>query len=751
MGAATDFTCPICFELLYDPVRPACGHSFCRHCLKTWRSVNDGHLTCPLDRKRVERSPEVDDDLRRKIATAHPFEYESRGVVVTAEKAEQLIGEVRLLATRSCANARLVENLRNLEGQGALRQGSPLETALLQLPRGEFIPPTHRSQAYSTQQPLHIALLQFTVTAAALHVLALNLLDLQPGEAVLDVGTGSGIVAALAAQLVGIRGTVHGTDIRAPVLAFASRNIDVQRSRAAVMAAEQREHAAAEAGPAGALVPGAVFLGAHGSQKVHLLVDSRSGDVLRGRVHWPNRGKTTDFFHATITHAAPPAPIEVTLTEDQVLTTRFVWEQVTWVPSTYAFVFDGTKFEGRGAAAGFNLERVSENALGPAPCFDNISLFKANIFSDKDMRRCLRALPARDGVRLYDKIHCAASCDEEHLVDILKYVRVGGTLVTPVDGSMCVVTRTAEGYEIDRRTRVRYGELLSVEEQRAVEDRDRAEREEREASNTAQSDSVYLSKCCGLPVANRKDLVDVPSLLGGGLDLDDGDGQLFPPDATLSGVTVSADPSFISVTHLGGEVAPARCTQCARTLGFVFKSEPPERAGGEKWTGRVLICSSYLSLGALPDASPHNIVKCANPSCRHPLSRKEQLLSHRHKWKLAGSTKSEASAYMNSLLPDACREGATANTLLAQGRMAVAPLHCAKCDAEVGWKFVSHVCTPQRAKLMFYEGRVGLVASRVTGLPNNEMTMMSRLFLHNILNRTQTAVVLANGLTNGVV
>lgn len=50
----------------------------------------------------------------------------------------------------------------------------------------------------------------------------LRLLNLQPGEAVLDIGSGPGLLAAEIANIVGPKGTVRGVDISESMLAMAS-------------------------------------------------------------------------------------------------------------------------------------------------------------------------------------------------------------------------------------------------------------------------------------------------------------------------------------------------------------------------------------------------------------------------------------------------------------------------------------------------------------------------------------------------
>ncbi len=54
----------------------------------------------------------------------------------------------------------------------------------------------------------------------------LRLLDVQPGQRVLDVGSGSGWTAALLAQLVGPEGQVYGVEIEPSLVRFGSDNLE---------------------------------------------------------------------------------------------------------------------------------------------------------------------------------------------------------------------------------------------------------------------------------------------------------------------------------------------------------------------------------------------------------------------------------------------------------------------------------------------------------------------------------------------
>ncbi|KAK1792733.1 hypothetical protein P4O66_012660 [Electrophorus voltai] len=66
------FSCPICLELLKDPVSIPCGHSFCMTCIKTKWDQDDqtGDYSCPLCRKTSTLRP----DLGRNTVLAEMVE-----------------------------------------------------------------------------------------------------------------------------------------------------------------------------------------------------------------------------------------------------------------------------------------------------------------------------------------------------------------------------------------------------------------------------------------------------------------------------------------------------------------------------------------------------------------------------------------------------------------------------------------------------------------------------------------------------
>ena len=46
-----DYNCPICLDLLLEPVVGACGHEFCKDCYTRWLARSRAYPTCPLCRE----------------------------------------------------------------------------------------------------------------------------------------------------------------------------------------------------------------------------------------------------------------------------------------------------------------------------------------------------------------------------------------------------------------------------------------------------------------------------------------------------------------------------------------------------------------------------------------------------------------------------------------------------------------------------------------------------------------------------
>lgn len=123
------------------------------------------------------------------------------------------------------ARRRIVEYLVEL---GYVRS-EKVKKALLSVPREEFVPEAYRDMAFN-DHPLPIG---YGQTISAIHMVAImtEALDPEPGDKVLEVGTGSGYQAAVLAEIVGKmdpsrKGHVYTIE-RIPELAeFARRNLE---------------------------------------------------------------------------------------------------------------------------------------------------------------------------------------------------------------------------------------------------------------------------------------------------------------------------------------------------------------------------------------------------------------------------------------------------------------------------------------------------------------------------------------------
>ncbi len=94
--------------------------------------------------------------------------------------------------------------------------------AMIEVPRHLFVPPFYRNEAYN-DYPLPIGHGQ-TISAPHMVAIMCNLLDLDEGMKVLEIGTGTGYHAAVVSRIVGDRGMVITVE-RIPELAEKARKI----------------------------------------------------------------------------------------------------------------------------------------------------------------------------------------------------------------------------------------------------------------------------------------------------------------------------------------------------------------------------------------------------------------------------------------------------------------------------------------------------------------------------------------------
>ncbi len=109
-----------------------------------------------------------------------------------------------------------------MQQSGALRTPRIID-AFRATDRARFLPDAVRHRAYG-DEPLPLGELQ-TVSQPSTVAFMLELLDAQPGNTVLDVGSGSGWTTALLAHLVGPTGRVLGIERIDQLVEFGRANI----------------------------------------------------------------------------------------------------------------------------------------------------------------------------------------------------------------------------------------------------------------------------------------------------------------------------------------------------------------------------------------------------------------------------------------------------------------------------------------------------------------------------------------------
>jgi protein-L-isoaspartate(D-aspartate) O-methyltransferase len=97
-------------------------------------------------------------------------------------------------------------------------------SAMARVPREVFLPDAIKSRAYD-DTPLPIGLDQ-TISAPHMVAIMCDLLDLQPGMTVLEVGGGSGYHAAVMAAIVGPNGMVYSVERKPELVAAAKKNLE---------------------------------------------------------------------------------------------------------------------------------------------------------------------------------------------------------------------------------------------------------------------------------------------------------------------------------------------------------------------------------------------------------------------------------------------------------------------------------------------------------------------------------------------
>jgi len=113
--------------------------------------------------------------------------------------------------------------LHHLKRGSDVLRSENLERAFKDIDRKDFVPGDYLSEAYE-DYPLPLAA-GSTISQPTTVAFMLELLDIQEGDRVLDVGSGSGWTTALIAHMVGADGFVLGLEINRDLVEFGRKNL----------------------------------------------------------------------------------------------------------------------------------------------------------------------------------------------------------------------------------------------------------------------------------------------------------------------------------------------------------------------------------------------------------------------------------------------------------------------------------------------------------------------------------------------
>jgi len=114
------------------------------------------------------------------------------------------------------------EMIRFLESCGYIKSPA-IKRAMLKVKREDFVPEEYKMEAYSNV-PFPIPG-GGTISAEHMHAIFMSALKLGPGDEVLEVGAGSGILLAYMKEVVGKRGKVYGIEVVPETYKFAEKNL----------------------------------------------------------------------------------------------------------------------------------------------------------------------------------------------------------------------------------------------------------------------------------------------------------------------------------------------------------------------------------------------------------------------------------------------------------------------------------------------------------------------------------------------
>eukprot|EP00882_Tetradesmus_deserticola_P022592 GHRQ01024520.1.p1 GENE.GHRQ01024520.1~~GHRQ01024520.1.p1 ORF type:complete len:324 (+),score=122.32 GHRQ01024520.1:74-973(+) len=166
-----------------------------------------------------EEEREDQDDLhgnRRRRARVLAGEIPLEGLL-------RMLAGQRVVVERRRAAASNEELVSGLKRSGMLNSEA-VQHAMLTCPRGSFVPEGYRGEAW-VDSPIRVEEEDFNISAPHMHAQLLESLDICPGDRVLDIGCGCGLIAACAAVLAGKSGRVVAVDTKPACVKLSQDNI----------------------------------------------------------------------------------------------------------------------------------------------------------------------------------------------------------------------------------------------------------------------------------------------------------------------------------------------------------------------------------------------------------------------------------------------------------------------------------------------------------------------------------------------
>ena len=177
-------------------------------------------------------------------------------------------------------------------------------------------------------------------------------------------------------------------------------------------------------------------------------------------------------------------------------------------------------------------------------------------------------------------------------------------------------------------------------------------------------------------------------------------------------------------------VRALRCATCGVFVGFRHSHDEIRDFVHHDFVELVDGKDALVTLAGRRVPPPRNAVTCANADCRNILFTRDDVLPWTHvlastrltdldaylEWdhSWAGAATASQPAFFVKRLEEGCASVRHVRPeKLRQGEMVVGDVHCAGCDNQIGWKFVSEVPDGDEVRNYDQVGRFGIIRTAV--------------------------------------